>query len=894
MANKTDGSIIYEIRSDDSNLEKDLVEANKKVKKAIEDSADDAVEIEQKKNEKIKKDAKKTADNISESAKESGEAWEESAKTAEKAVESLGDAVDGVQGKEIEIKADSSQAKQEIENLQADDISINVDADTGKAEGKIDSVIRDETVDISVDADTSKAESRIKQVADDKSIRVKVGADTSDAEEAIEDLEKVAEDSAGNIATLIGNAFGMAKGSAGDALASVSPLVGKAGELAAGLSGTAVAAIGAGAAAAGVGILAGNVANDMDKAMNQFAASTGKSKEETERYQEVLENIYKNNYGDSFMDIADSMSAITKNMGDMDDEHLQKVSEAAFTLRDTFGYEIEETTRAAKAMMDNFGISGEDAMNMIAEGAKNGLDYSGELLDSISEYSVQFSKIGMDADDMFSVFQKGADSGAFNLDKVGDAIKEFSIRAIDNSDTTADAFQKLGFAASDVSEPLSKAKEDAAKYSDKISDLKDKLELAKLKQSEFTDKTSESAKLSNAKSIEKYEEELHKAQEQLESTNNAIASMEEQIANGGPSVEDFASKFAQGGKTAEDAFQMLIEKLAQVKDPLEQNTIGTELFGTMWEDLGPEVVSALADIEKGAYSSSDAMKEMQDVKYDDVSSNLESLKRNLELMLEPLGEELLPLANEAIQIAIPIAEAIGQIIGAITPLVSTILDILIPVIKIILSVVTEVFSGIATDVEQKISRITDIFKNIIEFIKNVFTGNWKGAWENVVNIFGDILGGIADLAKRPFNFVIDCLNGFFRGLNSIEIPDWVPVVGGKGFHLPEIPRLKVGLDYVPSDYFPAYLDEGEAVLTKQENALYRQLGGLQGMYYLKGMPDYPTPPALEIDYDRISEIVGEKDNGDIVLMLNGDEFMRWIRSENDAYKISHGGEGMFD
>lgn len=53
----------------------------------------------------------------------------------------------------------------------------------------------------------------------------------------------------------------------------------------------------------------------------------------------------------------------------------------------------QESTRAAKAMMDTFGVSGEEAMSLIAAGAQNGLDYSGELLDSISEYSVQFGKL---------------------------------------------------------------------------------------------------------------------------------------------------------------------------------------------------------------------------------------------------------------------------------------------------------------------------------------------------------------------------------------------------------------------------------------------------------------------------------------------------------------------
>lgn len=95
-------------------------------------------------------------------------------------------------------------------------------------------------------------------------------------------------------------------------------------------------------------------------------SSTGKSNRETQRYQNVLEDIYKNNYGESFEDIGDAMSQVIKQMGDMDDQSLQAVTESAYALRDTFEYEIPESTRAAKAMMDNFGVSGEEAMSLIA------------------------------------------------------------------------------------------------------------------------------------------------------------------------------------------------------------------------------------------------------------------------------------------------------------------------------------------------------------------------------------------------------------------------------------------------------------------------------------------------------------------------------------------------
>ena len=116
-------------------------------------------------------------------------------------------------------------------------------------------------------------------------------------------------------------------------------------------------------------------------------------------------------------------------------------------------------------MMDNFGVSGDEAMNLIAAGAQNGLDYSGELLDSISEYSVQFGKVGLDADDMFAIFQKGAETGAWNLDKIGDAVKEMSIRVIDGSDTTREGFETIGLDADEMAAKFGQGGE-AAKEAD--------------------------------------------------------------------------------------------------------------------------------------------------------------------------------------------------------------------------------------------------------------------------------------------------------------------------------------------------------------------------------------------------------------------------------------------
>ena len=221
-------------------------------------------------------------------------------------------------------------------------------------------------------------------------------------------------------------------------LAKTAEKIGKAAKVAAGITA---------AAATAVGVAAVKSYTEHEQAVNSMAAATGAAGEELEHLQAAMEGAYQNNFGDSLQATADAVAMVDRNLKNISPDEIQEATEAALALQDTFEYGVEESTRAAAAITKNFGGSAKEAFSLIAAGAQNGLDYSGELIDTINEYSSQFSKLGFTADGMFQLLQSGADSTAWNLDKVGDAIKEFSIRAIDGSDTTVQAFQDLGYNA---------------------------------------------------------------------------------------------------------------------------------------------------------------------------------------------------------------------------------------------------------------------------------------------------------------------------------------------------------------------------------------------------------------------------------------------------------------
>ncbi|TYS66373.1 transglycosylase SLT domain-containing protein [Bacillus infantis] len=205
-----------------------------------------------------------------------------------------------------------------------------------------------------------------------------------------------------------------------------------------------------------VGIGAAIKANDeFNSSMKQIQASTGTSLEAMKEIKETAKNLYNNTYGEDWNDLAESISTV-KSVTGLAGKALETATANAITYRDVWGEEVSQSIKATDTMMRNFGITSDQAYNLMAQGAQKGLNKSDELIDSANEYAPYFAKLGFNANQMFDTFSAGLQNGAFNLDKVGDAVKEFGIRSKDGSKTSMEAYAMLGLSGEKMTQTFAK------------------------------------------------------------------------------------------------------------------------------------------------------------------------------------------------------------------------------------------------------------------------------------------------------------------------------------------------------------------------------------------------------------------------------------------------------
>lgn len=165
--------------------------------------------------------------------------------------------------------------------------------------------------------------------------------------------------------------------------------------------------------------------------------------------------------------------------------------------------------------------------------------------------------------------------------------------------------------------------------------------------------------------------------------------------------------------------------------------------------------------------------------------------------------------------------------NVIAPIVSWIIEWAGPIIANAINNIFNVVSTFISGAIDQFNGIVTVLRGIIEFITGVFSGDWKKAWEGIKKVFKGIWDTLVAIVKTPINVIIGLINGLIDGvcsgintvikaLNnlSFDVPDWVPVLGGKkfGFDLktikaPKIPKLATGAVIPPNREFLAVLGD---------------------------------------------------------------------------------------
>lgn len=629
-----------------------------------------------------------------------------------------------------------------------------------------------------------------------------------------------------------------------------------------------------------IGGAAVSTATDVETSMKKMQTQIGATDEEMKKYEDTMMNIYKRNYGDSFEDVADAMSKVKQQFKDLDEASLQKITEGALTLRDTFDMDLNETLRGTDQLMTQFGISSDEALDLMAKGAQSGLNYTDELGDNIAEYAGKFSQAGYSAKEYFQLLENGSNGGAYNLDKVNDAINEVTTRLADGT-----IEENLGQFSKGTQDVFKKWQDGKATQKDVIDSIVNDIKKCTNEQDKLTMSATAFGTMGEDANTQ-FIESLTSVGDTFNDVDGTMNKAKETAGEGlASSLETLKRNVEALLVPLGELFIPVINAIIQILIALVGtiNTVIQTVIGwfTNWQETlaslqelwntfsawFSELISSIVAWFSEKWNSliewfktlwNDVTTWFQ-TKWNDLSTWWNNLIQSIVSWFQSKWKSLGDWFNNLLKSISSFFQSIWNgIKNFFTNIVNGIANFFTSAFRNMFNSAVSAANSFKSSVQGVINGIKSVFNGIISFITGVFTGNWRKAWNGVKSIFSGIVQGLASIFKSPINAIISGINSFIGGLNKIKIPDWVPGVGGLGFSIPKIPRLKVGMDFVPSDFYPAYLDYGEAVLTKEQNAKLRSYGGIEGIDRMINSQYFNSN--LNIDYDRLATAMSNVSN----------------------------------
>lgn len=254
----------------------------------------------------------------------------------------------------------------------------------------------------------------------------------------------------------------------------------------------------------------------------------------------------------------------------------------------------------------------------------------------------------------------------------------------------------------------------------------------------------------------------------------------------GLDAEAMAAKIAAGGPTARAAMSQVIGALAGVGSEVEQEAIGVALFGTRFEEMGIDAITAMDPAAAGLDNMAGAADRMGDTLNDNAQTKIAGFKRSIEGALASVveapgilgdgaaaaagfGQALAPIGPAVSGVAFLFGGAIkrmvsatvlgtGRMIAAMSVTVARVVAgwVLMAVQSLIqaarMAIAWIIAMGpiglIIAAVVGLVALIIANWDTVKKFTIAIFTAVWnwlKGLWDKIVGFIGKAIGFVKDI-----------------------------------------------------------------------------------------------------------------------------------------------------
>lgn len=534
-------------------------------------------------------------------------------------------------------------------------------------------------------------------------------------------------------------------------------------------------------------------------------ANLGLTEKEAQQMGDVVKNVFNTGVTDSVEEATQAVQLAKQNLGELDNVDLQNVSQQLLAISQRTGTDLQENVTGASKLMTAYGLSAQEALDLISAGYQENLNASGDFMDTLNEYSPLFEDAGFSAEQMMQILKNGMEGGAMNTDKVADAVKELQIRLGDGtfeenlgsfSKATQDTFKEWQNGKATVADVAASVGQDLKKMSPEdqqkaLSALSTQFEDLGIDAStalfqmgdDFSNATGKAKEFSKATPGEEWQSSLNQLKSSTEGIGENLQSALQPILD---IIADIAQKFSELPApvqtfvtvlgvllVAATAITPVIMAMVAAVTTLEVSLLP---IIAVIAGIALAIAAIITVIQNWSTITKVAGQVWQQVKTA-ISTAVNAVKSVVTSVFNAVGSFITSVFNSIKSVASSVWNAIKSAIQAavnavrsvVTSVFNAVKSFVASVFNGIKSIATSVWNAIKTAIQTAVngakSVVTSVFnaiKSFVSTVTNAIKNAAVKAFNGLKNGIKSVVSGLANIVKKPFNTIKDFITGLAK------------------------------------------------------------------------------------------------------------------------------------